>query len=88
MKISVLPNARGSGSSHRGFHLTAEHLGFYLDVIFQLVPPLLLRFDPQVGAPFAREVRCLDDLSELQEPKDTPLTIKSENRSPTNITSN
>lgn len=42
----------------------------YLDVVFQLLPPLLYRFGPQVGVPFAREVRGLYNLPELQEPKD------------------
>lgn len=38
----------------------------YLDVVLQLLPPLLQRFGPQMGVPFAREIWSLDDLPELQ----------------------
>lgn len=38
----------------------------YLDIVLQLLPPLLRRFGPQVGVPFAGEVWSLNDLPELQ----------------------
>lgn len=41
----------------------------YLHVVLQLPPPLLQRFGPQVGAPFAGEIWCLDDLPELSHKK-------------------
>lgn len=44
-------------------------MGSYLDVVLQLLPPLLQRFGPQVGVPFAGEVWCLDDLPELKVTK-------------------
>lgn len=37
----------------------------YLDIIFQLLPPLLRRFGPQMLVPFAREIWSLDDFPEL-----------------------
>lgn len=38
----------------------------YLDIVLQLLPPLLQRFGPQVGIPFARKIWSLDDLPELE----------------------
>ena len=49
----------------------------YLDVVFQLLPPLLHWFGPQMRVPFAREVWSLDDLPELQVTQDTTWTFKS-----------
>lgn len=48
-----------------------------LDVILQLLPPLLQRFGPQMGVPFAREIRSLDDLPELSV-ESLKLTASSE----------
>lgn len=45
----------------------------YLDVVLQLLPPLLQRFGPQVGVPFAGEIWCLDNLPELKVTKVNPL---------------
>lgn len=38
----------------------------YLDVVLKLLAPLLQRFGPQMGVPFAREIWSLDDLPKLQ----------------------
>lgn len=46
----------------------------YLDVVLQLLPPLLQRFGPQVGAPFAGEIWCLDNLLELKVTKEVKST--------------
>lgn len=58
------------------------HWGSYLDVILQLLPPLLRGFGPQMGVPFAREIRSLNDLPELHGPKDTTRTFKSKCNEP------
>lgn len=42
---------------------TAKQGVRYLEVVLQLLPPLLQWFGPQVGVPFAREVWSLDDFS-------------------------
>lgn len=47
----------------------------YLDVVLQLLPPLLRRFGPQVGVPFAGEIWCLDDLPELKVIKEVKSTV-------------
>lgn len=47
----------------------------YLDVVLQLLPPLLWRFGPQVGVPFAGEIWCLDDLPELKVIKEVKSTV-------------
>lgn len=39
----------------------------YLEVVLQLLPPLLQWFGPQVGVPFAREIWNLYDFPELHE---------------------
>lgn len=47
----------------------------YLDVVLQLLPPLLQRFGPQVGVPFAGEIWCLDNLPELKVTKEVKSTL-------------
>lgn len=47
----------------------------YLDVVLQLLPPLLQRFGPQVGVPFAGEIWCLHNLPELKVTKEVKSTL-------------